>query len=674
MCQPIFSSVQMSVQRVLLSACLALLAQFSQAAVVTWTDGASNGDWQDAGNWNVHVPQTGDAVILDNSSYNVVLHADAARIRSLYVSDSIALYNFGNKLPVGNNTNNATTTITGNNSGIVVSDIPGTAPAFDTDILKIQNGGYLRMDGGRAQVDQEIDMVNDAEIRGHGLLEVGGGGANAIAFSPTSELRPTNGNLRINMTGGGTIHFGGADIIVTDDNSDLIIDGELSGPIADSLEIGNGNRVDFQGDWEVTGSLHFQSGGGEIVGGDGTIDGTLSVTGGGPADMNTDLAFTASSTTNVSSFNTLELARVSAAAGHVTTLDTASTLRINIPVGGAQSVSWGGHIDANSANFEVNGSGVGGQSGIFVLNGSMDVGGTAFWGPTDLQGTATIYQNGTLNVTGPGGRIHGGGMRFQNGSPTTIFFGADLEAHSLVRVDKGAALNGAGDLVVVEGGLLFAEDDAIVDVDVVNHGTVQVGSIFDNSAQLEFADDYAQTSTGTLKIDLAGHFTSQYDRLIVGNDGVLDGMLDVSLRGGFVPSLGDDFLVLTTSDGLTGTFANTDLPALNTGLTWDLDYSPFAVTLSVVEDPYAADVNHDNIINGADFLVMQRNYGLPGPNPGDATGDGIVTGADFDRWEEQFGTSQLGAVAAISSVPEPNTLILTILFGGLLSVSRSRNC
>ena len=115
---------------------------------VTWTDDASNGDWQDADNWNVHVPEDGDAVIIDDSHYNVVLHADAERIRSLFVAGGIGLYNFGHSLPVGNDDNDATTTVTGNGSAVIISDIPGTGPAFDTDYLELQSGGELQMDGG----------------------------------------------------------------------------------------------------------------------------------------------------------------------------------------------------------------------------------------------------------------------------------------------------------------------------------------------------------------------------------------------------------------------------------------------------------------------------------------------------------------------------------------------
>ncbi|MCA9236638.1 MAG: hypothetical protein KDA44_14275 [Planctomycetales bacterium] len=626
-------------------------------AVVTWTDGAANNDWHDAGNWNLHVPQNGDAVIINSGNHNVWLTDDSAEIRSLYVSSGIALYNFYHKLQVRNDANAATTTVTGNGTGLVVSDIGGSQQDFNTDYLAINNGAYLRLDGGKAHADRDVDTTGAVEIRGHGILEVGGGGANALSFSGDSELRPHDGNLRIDMTGGGTVYFGGAFIDVTDDNSDLIVEGAHASAMSDTLQIGAGNTVDFDHPWEVSGLLKFMTGGGEIVGAAGEVSGELRVNGSIPnATIEGNLHLTATSEANVHSYSTLELGRVTADAGHTSTLNYGATLRMNIPQAGPQSVAWNGHIDANGSNIEVNSSG-NGQVGLFNLNGSMNVGswqgGFGDLGVTDLQGTAAFSQNGTMNVTGNGGRVLAdGGMRFTSGSTTTFAAGANLEVQSMVRVDDGAGFSGAGDLVVAASGQMFAEDNAVVDVDVVNHGNVRVGTPFDNSAHLNLADNYTQSSTGTLSIDLAGTFASQYDRLIVDDLASLDGTLDVTLAGGFMPSLGDDFLVLTTSGGLSGAFANAMLPSLADGLAWFMDYSPFALTLSVVEAP-SADVNGDGHVNGGDFLAMQRQFGQPGPASADVTGDGVVTGADFDVWQSQYGTGPPPAVAAMGAVPEP---------------------
>jgi hypothetical protein len=631
---------------------------------VTWTDGASNGDWQDADNWNVHVPEEGDAVIIDDSHYNVVLHADAERLRSLFVAGGIALYNFGHKLPVGNSDNNATTTVTGSGSQLIVSDIPGTAPAFDTDYLRLFSGGELAMDGGRAQVDREIDMSGASVISGHGVLEVGGDDDAALGFSSASELTVEGGNLRIDMTGGGTVSFGGAVIDVTEDDSDLIVDGNQFGPIGDALRIGAGNSVQFQGPWELTGQLRFVNGGGELVGGGGELSGEVRVDTPSPTRLSGNFHF-ADGELLVQSLGELDVQGVvSAASPHTTNLGNGSTLRFQLPpsaaVLGVPQINWQGAITANSANIEANFADL---PGIMYFTGDLSLGGTAFWGPSDLQGWAPIYLGGDVAVSGAGARLNGVGVQFLSTSQTTIADSSRLEIYSAARVNAGASIAGPGELRVAASGLLFGPDDAVVDAHVVNHGVVRPGSGTDYSARLEFAQSYLQSATGVLEIDLAGSTSSQYDRLVVGHDASIDGALEVTLRDGFEPAIGDDFLILSSGDGLSGVFSSALLPAIGEGMAWSVDYSPFSVTLNVIEKLFTADADGNGLVDGADFLVIQRDLGTIAPSAGDITGDGSVDALDIAKWREDFGQTIGGAVAnakaATRAVPEPGAALLT---------------
>lgn len=75
----------------------------------------------------------------------------------------------------------------------------------------------------------------------------------------------------------------------------------------------------------------------------------------------------------------------------------------------------------------------------------------------------------------------------------------------------------------------------------------------------------------------------------------------------------------------------------------------------------AADFDADGDVDGRDFLVWQRSFGVAAgadPSDGDADGDGAVSAADLAVWRSQFG-SQLNAPGA--AVPEPAAGVLCLL-------------
>lgn len=75
----------------------------------------------------------------------------------------------------------------------------------------------------------------------------------------------------------------------------------------------------------------------------------------------------------------------------------------------------------------------------------------------------------------------------------------------------------------------------------------------------------------------------------------------------------------------------------------------------------SADFNNDDLVDGADFLIWQRGFGLSGQTSnanGDADRNGSVNGADLTIWRGAFGTP--GAQAAVGAVPEPTTALLAL--------------
>jgi hypothetical protein len=95
---------------------------------------------------------------------------------------------------------------------------------------------------------------------------------------------------------------------------------------------------------------------------------------------------------------------------------------------------------------------------------------------------------------------------------------------------------------------------------------------------------------------------------------------------------------------------------------YELDLAFNAPTSTV-----AGDFNGDGSVNGSDFILWQRTYGMTGINlVADANGDGKVDAADLGIWKANF---EREGVAALRIVPEPGSAILLFL---ALSIGTNR--
>ncbi len=84
-----------------------------------------------------------------------------------------------------------------------------------------------------------------------------------------------------------------------------------------------------------------------------------------------------------------------------------------------------------------------------------------------------------------------------------------------------------------------------------------------------------------------------------------------------------------------------------------------------------ADFNGDGKVDGADFIIWQRNSGANGGHAtGDANNDGAVNAADLAIWKSHFGGAF--AAAAAGAVPEPASWLLTLAGCAALAASRRR--
>ncbi|MFZ1306495.1 MAG: PKD-like domain-containing protein, partial [Ferruginibacter sp.] len=171
------------------------------------------------------------------------------------------------------------------------------------------------------------------------------------------------------------------------------------------------------------------------------------------------------------------------------------------------------------------------------------------------------------------------------GSPGTaqvrnlsILTGATLTNNSTLNINGGGAVTTAG---IYKGsgtftGAVYNNTGGIVSPGL-SPGCTVFGAGYTNG-------------TGTEVIEIGGTTVcTQYDQLQVVGTATLSGTLDVQLFGGFIPSCGQSFKIMTSTT-LVGTFASILYPALPAGLSWGIQYNlpnPGDVTLNILGTPTA---------------------------------------------------------------------------------------
>ena len=132
----------------------------------------------------------------------------------------------------------------------------------------------------------------------------------------------------------------------------------------------------------------------------------------------------------------------------------------------------------------------------------------------------------------------------------------------------------SGSLIDIQGGSLSGSGS--INAPVRNAGEINPGGA--GTGPLAITGNYTQLASGVLNIDLGGLTAgSQFDQLAVTGTATLDGTLNVDLIGGFTPSPGDTFQIMTYASS-TGTFATIN----GHGATYNPTYGSTGLTLTVV--------------------------------------------------------------------------------------------
>lgn len=123
---------------------------------------------------------------------------------------------------------------------------------------------------------------------------------------------------------------------------------------------------------------------------------------------------------------------------------------------------------------------------------------------------------------------------------------------------------------------------------VTNDGFLDVGYYVTKT--LEITGKFTQTSTGTLRVDLAGTAQgTQYDWLKVNGAAQLNGTVTVQYLSGYVPNLMDSFVTVSGAS-LTGSFVNYNNLLIGGGheLSPTYDATSFKLTTVVSTGPYVS--------------------------------------------------------------------------------------
>ena len=399
--------------------------------------------------------------------------------------------------------------------------------------VTLTGGGTLSMTetgaGGQPTLENynygNLTNVNNV-IRGTGQIVASNGWSFTNGPAGIINANQANGTLLITepMTNQGLIEATGSSSI-------LAIQVTITNPNANIVASGSTAAVQFSGSADIQGGTLTTIGGGtiETLSGnttwlDGSTNGTLTIVGAYTGEDN-------SSTILSGTINNTGAILLSAAADNV-------NLRMNYTV----TLTGGGTILMTE-------TGAGGQPTIENYNN-----GNLTNVNNVIQGAGQIVaSNGWSFTNSPAGVI--------NASTGTLLISEPFTNQGLIESTGTGVMQIA--VSITNSGEIAAD------------GSPDPGTIAING-------NLTQTSSGAEGVFIGGLTAgAQYSQLNVSGAASLNGALDVAFINGFMPALGNQFVVLTAGS-ITGTFSSINSATLPAGLAWALTYNPTSVVLTAV--------------------------------------------------------------------------------------------
>ncbi len=254
----------------------------------------------------------------------------------------------------------------------------------------------------------------------------------------------------------------------------------------------------------------------------------------------------------------------------------------------------------------------------------VDTGGLAELLDSIINGDVSVRNGSELRAKG---NVQIGGRYSATGSSTTtIEPGATLEAAG--GVQNGDVDSAADDLSPISVIAFRTIPPKIITPLLENYAVLTLGGEgFTGHTDLEGSMMLYPSSRVRFEAKGTSGELEEFDELAVTGAVTLDGTLELGLVGGYVPSAGDSFVLLSAAGGVNGVFSAVEGAALPGGLAWDVSYAPTTVTVTV-NSACQADWNGDGNVNTQDFLAY-LNAWSSGDLSADLNGDGVVNTQDF---------------------------------------------
>jgi autotransporter-associated beta strand protein len=185
------------------------------------------------------------------------------------------------------------------------------------------------------------------------------------------------------------------------------------------------------------------------------------------------------------------------------------------------------------------------------------------------------------------GLISGTGGVEQIGTGSTVLTAANTYTGQTTVDDGSLIVDGSiasPETVVNPGGTLAGT--GLIGGNVVNNGIVSPG---DPTGTLTISGNYAQNSSGTLRIGVSGTAPGQFGVLAVNGHATLGGTLQLVSINGFLLAVGNKLTFLTAVGGVSGTFSSIQNPFMsNTAVEAEFIVLPDAVVVEGTQGSFVS--------------------------------------------------------------------------------------